>query len=62
MHYFLHVKDDKLDSRTKKAIFVDLEMGVKGNKIWELSLKKINVSMYVTFDESYLMKHKVPTR
>ena len=32
---YCHVKEDKLDPRVKKGVFVGFKKGVKGYKIWE---------------------------
>ena len=38
---YYHVKDSKLDSRAKKAIFLDFGSGVKGYRLWCTETKKI---------------------
>ncbi|KAH9779099.1 Integrase catalytic domain-containing protein [Citrus sinensis] len=53
---YYHVKDDKLDPRARKAIFVGLKGGVKGFKLWDLEDKKFMCSRDVTFDEASMMK------
>lgn len=50
--------DDKLDPRARKVIFLGLKAGVKGYKLWHLSLKKIVISRDATFNEVSLMKPK----
>ena len=37
---YYHVKDDKLDPRAKKGVFVGFKRGIKGFKIWDLTDKK----------------------
>ncbi|KAH9726184.1 hypothetical protein KPL70_008163 [Citrus sinensis] len=53
---YYHVKDGKLDSRARKAIFVGFKGGVKGFKLWDLKDKKFVCSRDVTFDEASMMK------
>ena len=57
---YYHVKESKLDQRAKKALFIGVNSGVKGYRLWCLSSKKIIFSMDVTFDESTILK-KVTT-
>ena len=57
---YYYVKESKLDPRAKNALFMGVTSGVKGYRLWCLSLKKIISSMDVTFDESTMLK-KVTT-
>ena len=57
---YYHIKESKLDPRAKKALFMGVTSGVKGYRLWCLSLKKIISSRDVTFDESAMLK-KVTT-
>ena len=57
---YYHVKESKLDPRAKKTLFMGVTSGVKGYRLWDLSLKKIISSRDVTFDESAMLK-KVTT-
>ena len=57
---YYHVKESKLDPRAKRALFMGVTSGVKGYRLWCLSLKKIISSRDVTFDESAMLK-KVTT-
>ena len=57
---YYHVKESKLDPRAKKTLFMGLTSGVKGYRLWCLSLKKIIYSRDVTFDVSAMVK-KVTT-
>ena len=52
---YYHVNEGKLEPRAKKAIFVGYVDGVKGYKLWCLSLLKFIVSRDVTFDESSIL-------
>ena len=53
---YYHIKESKLDPRAKKALFMGVTLGVKGYRLWCLSLKKIISSRDVTFDESAMLK------
>ncbi|KAH9650701.1 retrovirus-related pol polyprotein from transposon TNT 1-94-like protein [Citrus sinensis] len=53
---YYHVKDDKLDPRARKSIFVGFKGGVKGFKLWDLEDKKFVCSRDVTFDEASMIK------
>ena len=53
---YYHVKEDKLDLRAKKCVFVGFKKGVKGQKIWDLKDKKFILSRNVMFDEVSMMK------
>ena len=53
---YYHVKESKLDSRAKKAIFLGFSSGVKGYRLWCPSSRKIVSSRDVTFDESSMLK------
>jgi len=50
------VKEDKLDPRAKKHVFVGFKKSVKSYKIWDLKDKKIILSRDVTFDETSIVK------
>ena len=53
---YYHVKDGKLDSRARKAIFVGFKGRVKAFKLWDLGDKKFVCSIDVAFDEASMMK------
>ncbi|KAL8159971.1 hypothetical protein V2J09_001508 [Rumex salicifolius] len=53
--YFL--QESKLDPRAKKPIFMSLQSGVKGYKVWDLEARKIILSRDVTFDEASMLTH-----
>ena len=41
---YYHVKEDKLDPRSKKGVFLGFKKGVKGYKIWDPKDKKFILS------------------
>jgi len=41
---YYHIKEDKLDLRVKKRVFVGFKRGIKGYKIWDPEDKKIVLS------------------
>jgi len=44
---YYHVKEDKLDPRAKKGVFVGFKKGVKGYRIWDpkdKSLSSVEIS------------------
>ena len=51
---YFHVKENKLDPRAKKAVFMGFNSGVKGFRLCCPELNKIIVSKDVTFDESHM--------
>ena len=52
---YFSVKDDKLNPRTKKFVFLGVKKNMKGYKLRDHENKKIVLSRYVTFDEASLM-------
>ena len=56
---YYHVKEDKLDPRVKKGVFVGFKRGIKGYKIWNLMDKKFVFSRDVTFDETSMLKSTI---
>ena len=48
---YYHIKEDKLDPRAKKGVFVGFKKGVKGYEIWDPKDKK-----FVLSRESHLMR------
>lgn len=55
---YAHIKQDKLDARALKCVFVGYPDAVKGNRLWclEPGYKKCIISKDVIFDESYMAK------
>ncbi|KAM1415957.1 hypothetical protein ACFX2I_007555 [Malus domestica] len=51
---YFHVKENKLDPRAKKVVFMRFNSDVKGFRLWSPELNKIIVSRDVTFDESHM--------
>ena len=54
-----HVKEDKLEPKAKKGVFVGFKKGVKCYKIWDSKDKKFILSRDVTFDEASILKHTI---
>ncbi|KAI5383953.1 hypothetical protein KIW84_071078 [Lathyrus oleraceus] len=52
--YYL-VKDNKLDNRATKAIFLGYAKGAKGYRVWSVEDYKFMISRDVTFDEKYMV-------
>ena len=52
-----HVQEDKLDPRSKKAIFVGFSTGVKAYRLWWPKTKKIVNNCDVTFHDSMMLKN-----
>jgi len=51
-----HIKEDKLDPRAKKGVFIGFKKSVKGYKIWDPKYKKFILNRDVTFDEASIVK------
>ncbi|KAI5411976.1 hypothetical protein KIW84_056878 [Lathyrus oleraceus] len=52
---YYHVKENKLDNRAKKAIFLGYATGVKGYRLWSVEDSKFVISRDVTFDEKSMV-------
>jgi len=53
---YYHVKEDKVDPRAKKGVFVRFKKGVKCYKIWDPKDKKFILSRDIMFDEALMLK------
>jgi len=56
---YVHVQSgewSKLESKSRKCIFLDLESGVKGYRLWDQVSKKNIVRRDMVFDESYTLR------
>ena len=51
-----HIKEDKLDPRARKGVFIGLKKRVKSYKIWDPKDRKFILSRDVMFDEASMMK------
>ena len=53
---YYHVKEDKLDLRARKGMFVEFKKSLKCYKIWDQKDRKFILSRDVTFDEASMVK------
>lgn len=62
--YMLVAGDErsKLDSKSKKCIFLGFEKGVKGFKLWDPEARKRVFSRDVVFDEQYMVQQAISDR
>ena len=49
-------KRSKLDSKSRKCVFLGFEKGVKGYRLWDPISKKTVTSRDVIFDEAFMLK------
>jgi len=56
---YFHVKEDKLDPRVKKGLFIEFKKGIKGYKIWDPKDMNFIFSRDITFDETSMLKPKI---
>ncbi|KAI5398249.1 hypothetical protein KIW84_063878 [Lathyrus oleraceus] len=54
---YYHVKDNKLDNRAKKVIFLGYAKGFKGYLLWSLEDSKFAMSRDVSFDEKSMVSN-----
>ena len=55
---YVHVQSgecSKLDSKSSKRIFLGIEKGFKGYRLWDPILKKMVTSRDVAFDEAFML-------
>ena len=56
---YVHVqsgKRSKLDSKSRKCVFLGFEKGVKGYRLWDPISKKTVTNRDVIFDEAFMLK------
>ena len=56
---YMHISSEersKLDSKSKKCIFLEFKKGVNGYKLWDLVAKKVVISRNAVFDEKSMIK------
>ena len=56
---YVHVQSgerSKLDSKSRKCVFLDFEKSVKGYRLWDPISKKTMTSKDVIFDEAFMLK------
>jgi len=56
---YFNVKDDKVNLRAKKFVFLDAKKNVKDYKLWDLENKRIVLSKHVRFEETSLLKSTI---
>ena len=56
---YFSVKDDKLNLRARKFVFLVVKRNMKDYKLWDLENKKIRLSKHVTFNETSLLKSTI---
>eukprot|EP00253_Pinus_taeda_P031665 PITA_31665 len=63
---YVHVPKErrtKLDSKSKKCIFIGYKDGLKGYKLWKPVIRKVVYNQDVVFIEvKYVIKHEVPSK
>ena len=56
---YMHIPSEersKLDSKSKKGIFLGFKKGVKGCKLWDPVVEKVVISRDVVFNEKSMIK------
>ena len=56
---YFNTKDNKVNLRAKKFVFLSVKRNMKGFKLWDPENKRIVLSKHVTFDETSLLKSTV---
>jgi len=56
---YYHVKEDKLDPKAKKEMFIGFKRGIKDCKIWDLKDRKFFLSKDITFNEASMLKSTI---
>jgi len=59
---YFSAKDDKVNPRAKKFVFVGVKRNMKTYRLWDPENKKIVLSQHVTFDETLGLKSTVSQR
>ena len=53
---YYHIKEDKLDPKARKSVFVGLKKGEKSYKIWDPKDREFILNKDDTFDDASMMK------
>jgi len=53
---YFSAKDDKVNPRVKKFVFLGVKINIKRYRLWDPENKKIVLSQHVTFDETSMLK------
>jgi len=53
---YFSANDGKVNSRSKKFVFLGVKRNMKGSRLWDPENKKIVLSQHVKFDETSLLK------
>ena len=56
---YFSAKDDKVNPRAKKFVFLGIKRNMKCYKLWDHENRKIMLSQHVIFDETSLLKYTI---
>ena len=56
---YFSAKDDIVNPRAKKFVFLGVKINIKDYRLWNPENKKIVLSQYITFDETSVLKSTV---
>ena len=53
---FVHIDNRKLESKSKRCLFLGYKSSVKGYKLWDLEVSKVVISRNVIFYEIIILR------